>query len=98
VLRAIGASNGKVLSMVLIEGVMIGVASWLLALAPALPLSIFVGNISGQIFLNGPLESAVSLAGIGEWLILVVVLSGLASLYPARSAARLTVREALAYG
>lgn len=97
VLRAIGASNGKVLSMVLIEGVMIGVASWLLALAPALPLSIFVGNISGQIFLNGPLESAVSLAGIGEWLILVVVLSGLASLYPARSAARLTVREALAY-
>ena len=68
---------------------LLGAPAGLLALAPALPLSIYVGNISGQIFLNGPLESAVSLAGIGEWLILVVVLSGLASLYPARSAARL---------
>lgn len=49
-LRAIVASNGKVLSLVLIEGVLIGVASWLLALLPSLPLSLLVGNASGRSF------------------------------------------------
>ena len=40
---------------------------------------------------------AFAIAGVGLWLVIVVVISILAPLAPAASAARLTVREALAY-
>ena len=37
------------------------------------------------------------MAGVVLWLVLVVILSALASFLPARNASRLTVREVLAY-
>jgi putative ABC transport system permease protein len=35
--------------------------------------------------------------GFGLWLLIVLVLSAVASILPARNAARLTIREVLAY-
>ena len=97
VMRAIGASNGMVRNIVLTEGVLIGLISWMVGAVVAMPLGRIMSNGVGFAFFQMPLSYAASPDGIGLWLIIVLVLSVLASLLPARNASRLTVRETLAY-
>jgi putative ABC transport system permease protein len=97
VMRAIGASDRAVTRLVLVEGMLIGVISWALAILLAIPISIALSNIVGLAFLTVPMQAAFSLDGYLIWLALVLSLSALASLLPARRASRLTVREVLAY-
>jgi len=44
-----------------------------------------------------PLQFTLSFQGLLIWLAFVLVISALASLIPARSAVRLTIRDVLAY-
>jgi putative ABC transport system permease protein len=97
VLRAVGASNGAVLRIVIVEGVLIGVLSWAIGAVLALPLSLLMSNAVGVAFLQMPLDFAFSLEGLAIWLGVVVTLAALASFLPAWNAARLTVRDVLAY-
>jgi putative ABC transport system permease protein len=97
VLRAIGASNGAVLGIVIAEGVLIGAISWMLAAVSALPLSLLMSDAVGKAFIQMPLDFVFSLTGLGLWLALVLTLAALASFLPAWNAARLTVRDVLAY-
>ncbi len=97
VLRAIGASDGAVRQIVVVEGVLIGTLSWLLGAALALPISKLLSDNVGQAFLNTPLHYTFPIGGVLIWLLVVVVLAALASLWPAWNASRLTVREVLAY-
>ncbi|HWQ15772.1 MAG TPA: FtsX-like permease family protein [Roseiflexaceae bacterium] len=97
VMRAIGASDGQVLRIVLAEGVTIGVLSWALAAALALPLSKLLSDAVGFAFFQTALTYAYAPLGALIWLALVVVIAALASVLPARGATRLTVREVLAY-
>ena len=71
--------------------------SWAAGALVALPISFFMSNLIGIAFVNRPLDFAFAVAGSCLWLVIVVVISILATLAPAASAARLTVREALAY-
>ncbi len=97
VLRAIGASTGAILRIVLVEGMMIGVVSWLIGFALALPFSMLLSSVVGQALLGGPLSYTFSLSGGLLWLGSVVVLAALASFLPAWNASRVTVRDVLAY-
>lgn len=97
VMRAIGASNGMIARIVISEGLAVGMISWLLAALLAVPLSWALGYAIGSALLQMPLVFSFSALGIGLWLVLVVVLSIIASILPARSAWRLSVREVLAY-
>jgi GAF domain-containing protein len=97
ILRAIGASNGAVLRIVIVEGVLIGVISWAIGAVLALPLSVLLSNAVGEAFLQMPLDFVFSLSGLLIWLGVVVVLAALASFLPAWNAARVTVRAVLAY-
>jgi len=97
VMRAIGASNRILIKMVLTEGILIGMLSWLIGSLLAFPISrLLTDSVSLAIF---GMTSALSFTTTGFllWLVAVVVLSILASLLPARNAARLTIREVLAY-
>ena len=47
--------------------------------------------------LQSPLAHTFSVQGVWLWLVVVVILSALASFLPARNASRLTVRDVLAY-
>ena len=97
VLRAIGATPGIVLLMVIAEGLVIGVLSWIIAALLAWPVSKIVGDgLIGMIF-HGGLDFRFEPAGLLIWLAVSVVLSAVASFVPAWRASRLTVREALAY-
>jgi putative ABC transport system permease protein len=97
IMQSIGASPETVQKIFIYEGMMIGVLSWCIAVLVSLPLGVIVGNVSGRIFLNAPLDFSFSLTGAILWLGIVIVFSAFASFYPAWNASRLTVNEVLAY-
>ena len=97
VMRAIGASDAAVRRIVLSEGLVIAALSWALAALLAVPVSYGMSIVFGVALLNAPLVWVFSLPGVGIWLAVVALLAVVASLVPARSAVRLTVREVLAY-
>jgi putative ABC transport system permease protein len=97
VLRAIGASNGAVLQVVIVEGVLIGMLSWAIGALLALPVGKVIASAIGKVTLNADVSYTVSIAGIFLWLAIVTVISAVASFFPAQQAADLSVREVLAY-
>lgn len=97
VMRAIGASDGSVFKIFLIEGVFIGALSWLIGVVVALPISRLLSNVVGLAFIDTPLSYTFSMTGTLLWLVVVVILSAVASYLPARHASRLTIREVLSY-
>ena len=97
ILRAIGAGNGAVLQVVIVEGVLIGVLSWGVGVLLAYPLGKAIGQIVGKVTMNITLTYIVSMTGVLLWLGLVIVISAVASYSPARQAANLSVRQVLAY-
>jgi putative ABC transport system permease protein len=96
-MRAIGASNGAILRIVLAEGMLIGGLSWLIAFALALPFSMLLSSVVGQSFLRSTISFTFSFSGAVLWLGVVVGLGALASFLPAWNASRVTVRDVLAY-
>ena len=97
VMRAIGASDGSVLQIFIVEGVFIGLISWLLGALLAFPVGALLANTVGLVLFQSALPYVFSGSGVLTWLGIVVVLAALASFLPAWKASRLTVREVLAY-
>jgi putative ABC transport system permease protein len=97
VIRAVGASDGAVLRLFLVEGVLIGLISWGIGAVLSVPISKTLSDALGMVFLSRPLSYAVSPEGVVLWLVIVLVLAAIASLLPAWRASRLAVREVLAY-
>jgi putative ABC transport system permease protein len=97
VMRAIGASNGAVRGIVMTEGVFIGLLSGLFAAVASYPLAQLLCTAVGVAVFQLPLTFMFSINGTIMWLIIVAILSALASFLPAHNASRLTVREVLAY-
>jgi putative ABC transport system permease protein len=97
VMRAIGASNRVLMNMVMVEGILIGIISWILGCLLAFPMSKILSDTVSQAIFNSPSNFGLTTTGFVIWLVVVIVLSVLASVLPARSASRLTIREVLAY-
>ncbi len=97
VMRAIGASNGAIRGIVMVEGMMIGMISWLVGVLVAIPLGQLLSDALGVVIFQTPLHYTIATDGIVIWFIVVVVISALATVLPAQNASRLTVREVLAY-
>lgn len=97
VLRAIGASDGAVQQIVLAEGIVIGLLSWAVGSLLSLPTSQLMSREVGIALLGFPLNYSFAFGGTIMWLVIIIFLATAASLGPARSASRLTIREVLAY-
>ncbi len=97
ILRSIGATSRIVRQIVIVEGITVGVLSWLLGTILAIPLNKLLGDMLGLVLLGRALEPRLPLAGIFLWLLIILGLSVLASILPARQASRLSIREVLAY-
>jgi putative ABC transport system permease protein len=97
VMRAIGAVDGEVFKLVIQEGIFIGILSWVIGMFIAVPITLLLDYVVGVAFITTPMRFIYSLNGVLIWLVLVIVISFLSSLLPARSATRLTIRETLAY-
>lgn len=97
VLRAIGATTPDLLRMLMLEGVAQGLFSW----AVAVPLSFVFGRrvaaLMGQALFSVDLDYQYNSGAVLLWLAAVLLIAVLASLLPARSATRVSVRASLAY-
>jgi putative ABC transport system permease protein len=97
VLRSIGAENGTIMGMFIMEGVLQGFISWLMAVPLGFIVSQPMSRILGQTILDVNLDFAFNGTAVIIWLIAILSISVLASLIPAHNAARISVRESLAY-
>jgi putative ABC transport system permease protein len=97
ILGAIGASSRVIASYIWYESLIIAGLSWFLSVLLAAPASLLLESVTGRIFFKAPLDFAVSIGAALVWLALIAVIATFSSVYPARRAARLTVREALTY-
>jgi putative ABC transport system permease protein len=97
IMRSIGATDRGILRLVVVEGVVIGGLSWILAVLLSFPITYLLSSILSLAIFRSPIDVKFTLEGFGLWLLVVLALSALASVLPARSAARLTIREVLAY-
>ncbi len=97
VLRAIGAYDRVVIKLVVVEGLIIGLISFILGATLSFPITSVLSDIISEAIFNSPANFAFTLNGFIIWSIIVLALSVLASVIPARSAARMTIREVLAY-
>ena len=96
VMRTIGAVDRVIMQSVIIEGLVISLITWVLAIGVSFP----IGNLLLAIIseaLGTPMELVFTPLGILLWLAVVIILSVFASIMPARNAARLTINEVLAY-
>jgi len=96
VMRAVGASSLDVAAIFIGEGLLLGLASWVVAA----PLSVLAGRpfvkaIGEVIQFPGRYQMAVD--GFWIWLMIVVLLALVASWLPARRATQISVNESLAY-
>ncbi len=96
VMRAIGASNRTIRRLVVTEGAFIGLLSWLAASLVAVPIGWMFTQAVAEL-LEMQVKYQFSVVSIALWLVLGLGLAVVASLAPARTATKLTVREVLAY-
>jgi putative ABC transport system permease protein len=97
VLRAIGATNRILMKMVIVEGMLIGMISWILSSLLSVPIGKLISDNITQAVFGAPSQPGYPISGFAIWLGVVILLSILASVMPARSAAQLTIREVLSY-
>ncbi len=97
VMRAIGATPKKIRNLIVWEGLFIGALSIFIAVALSLILSTYIGRLIGNMAFRTPLSLTVSILALGVWVLIIVIGSYIATLYPARRANKITTREALAY-
>jgi putative ABC transport system permease protein len=97
VLRAIGARHGAILAIVQVEGLVVGVLSWLVALPLSVPMSVVLGRAFGNIMLPVPVQWTPEPTGMLRWLLVVVLVSIVACAWPAFRATRIPTATALAY-
>ncbi len=97
IMRAIGAGNKVIMRTVIAEGVVIGLISFGLAILLSIPFTYLLSTIVSLAVFETPIQVVFTPIGYLIWLGLVLALSAFASLLPARNAARLTIREVLAY-
>ncbi len=96
VMRAIGATSGKIALIFIGEGLLLGLISWLIALPFSIPLSSAFTQMLASAMDRDIISQFTPLGPI-YWLVIMVALSILASWFPARGATRISVRESLAY-
>ena len=97
VMRSIGASNSMIGRIVVIEGLLIGIISWVVALPLSIPMSLAFNAMLGDMMIDQSLVFVFAPLGIVSWLAIIICVSIIASLLPAYRAVKMSVRETLAY-
>lgn len=97
VMRAVGAGTNTLRLMFVGEGALIGWLSFIVALPLSYPLTALFGSVLGNVIFNQALAYVPTAQGPLLWLVLITVVSALASIAPAQRAAQISIREALAY-
>lgn len=97
VMRAIGARSLTLMGMFVMEGVLQGIFSWLMAIPISFLLAETLARALGQVMFEANLDYQYNYTAVLVWLAIILGISILASLLPARNAIRISVRQSLQY-
>ena len=97
VLRAIGARNGTIMTMVQVEGLVIVALAWLVSLPLSVPMSVLLAEAFGRIMFPLPTPYLPGALAALRWLALMALIAVLACAWPARRASRVPAARALSY-
>jgi putative ABC transport system permease protein len=97
VCRALGASSKTIFSLFLLEGVFHGLLAWSISIPIAYAVAEPLAHKLGEIMLGLQLDFRFSVASVWLWLALVLLLSVLASYWPARYATKINVHAGLGH-
>ncbi len=97
VMRAIGARSRTLMGMFVMEGILQGLLSWVIAAPLSYALFRPLADALGQAMFEANLDSQYNFTAVLAWLAVILLISILASIVPARNATRISVRESLAY-
>ena len=97
VMRSVGATSLAIVGIFVVEGILIGLISWLFAIPISYPTARLFSHLIGEQIVGMPLDFRFSLEGVAVWFVLVVIFATLASLWPSLRATRVSVRQSLAY-
>jgi putative ABC transport system permease protein len=97
VMRAIGAADWDIQTIVVTEGLVIGLLSWALGVLFSIPITYVLDYGVGAAIFQSPLEAVFSWTGSLVWLFGMLLIAALSSIAPALRASRLSVRETLVY-
>jgi putative ABC transport system permease protein len=96
-MRAIGATSRSIAGVFVAESVSVGLLSWALTVPSSYPGARVFSSLVGAQLVDMPLDFAYPVYSLALWLIIIVVVSALAGLWPALRATRISVRQSLAY-
>ena len=97
VMRAIGARSATIIGMFVMEGVLQGVLSWAISVPISFVLGNPLANALGQTMFEANLDYQYNIGAVAIWLVVILIISTLASVLPARNATQIKVRDSLAY-
>jgi putative ABC transport system permease protein len=96
-MRAIGASNMNIQGIVLVEGLVIGLISWVISVLLSFPITDVLTFGVGTAIMQSPMPPVYAVQGIFVWLFGILFIGTVASALPAHRASSLTIRDTLAY-
>jgi putative ABC transport system permease protein len=97
VLRTLGASNGSIRRLFLVQGLAIAALGAVAGVVLSVPIALLLRTAVGNSLIQTSVPGAFSWLGVGIWAVLALVIGAVGATRPARVASRLSVRETLAY-
>ncbi len=97
IMRTIGGTRSVIIRNIIAEGLFSGLLSLVGAILLALPLAAAIGDLVGNMSFAMALPLVLSTQSLWIWIAIIIVGTTVASLVPAVSASRLTVRETLSH-
>jgi putative ABC transport system permease protein len=97
VMRAIGARTATIMGMFVMEGILQGLISWGISFPLSFVLGRALANALGRAMFEANLDYQYNNAAVIIWLVVILIISILAAIIPARNATRISVRDSLAY-
>ena len=97
VMRAIGAQSLTIMGMFVMEGVLQGLFSWIVAVPLSYALAGYLAQLLGQAMFDANLDYQYNSAAVILWLVVILIISTAASILPARSATTISVADSLTY-
>lgn len=97
ILRAIGASDRRIIGLVQAEGLFVAALAWCVSLLLAIPIGNLLAEAFGRVMFAVPMPLLPRASGVLAWAGLLVVVSLLACTWPARRAVRLPTARVLAH-
>lgn len=97
IMKLIGGGDMTIWKMIMVESLLIGLICFFISIFVAYPFSKLLCNKVGQSLFLSDLDFSFSIKGILIWLIVVVVISLVASFIPAYKATKISISKALSF-